>query len=390
MTFCSLETIANPYENAAEMSAYFHPEFETAHRHSLRDCNTHHHEGIFLDETLTVNPFINRRRLAVFMRMGFGLSLSAECVDSDKAEKFSVKFPSGKSTSSPIARSAPGQMYSRWSSEFASRSNEHERDQILNELEREKERERERQRVQQFGNVTQLKDHYLEHVTFGRSVHPSFNECSSMDDIPVPSVHTTSYGSGDGYRPDEEGEEAHRLKDFYLGSYSCASTDSAATYNSCATPERQVVFHQSQSHLSNSDLVSTPTKLHCAESGGVSPTSVSNCVSPGNARDSITNWQMRLESERNRENEKHQMLRNSGMKRMQLISPVHYTKSLNLAATSEEEALNDSHSLTWREQKEQRFDSLLAPVPDTFPYLKCREEDCGSLPSYLFRTISSL
>ena len=355
VSFCSLDTIVNPLENEADMGAYFHPEFESPHSQSLHESVSDHHDTIFLDETLPVNPFINRARLAVFRRMSLGLS--ADIIESNQSVTPIPKARSRAGTGSRPAYFTPGQIYSRW-------SNEYERDQVACSLERER------------GNQRQLQDGLLDHhrgaqqVPKRQSVYPSCDEGSSMDDFPDPFGHISSCGSGEDYQPKEEMGLAQEQRDFNLGSFSCMSADSAVSYNSCFSSDGHMAFQQMASHFQTpiSTLPSTPNKQHYA----VSPTSVADCLSPRIPRDSNSDWSKPMASDREQEIERQLELELTGMMRIQLSSPFYPSKSQSLSASA----------------SVYTSASAAVVVPRAFPYLQSREEDTVNLPSYLFRAIS--
>ena len=71
VTFCNLETSGghNQHECDAEISAYVHPAY------MCPNPSTHRQLGIFMEETLPVNPFINVDRLNVFKTLSLGLTI---------------------------------------------------------------------------------------------------------------------------------------------------------------------------------------------------------------------------------------------------------------------------------------------------------------------------
>ena len=340
VSFCSLDTVANPLENEADMGAYFHPEFESPNRQCLHESISDHHDMIFLDETLPVNPFINRSRLAVFRRMSLGLS--ADISVSKLSGTSTSKAPSKAGAGSRPAFSTPGQIYSRW-------SNEYERDQG----------ERLSQRELQDGPLARHRGHHVGQVPKRQSVYPSYDEGSSMDDLPDHFPHISSCESGEDYLLEEETGLAQRQRDF--GSFSCISADSAASYNSCFSSDGHMAFQQmtSQFQTLNSTPQSTPNKQHYA----VSPTSVAYCLSPTITRDTNGDWSKPMASDRGREVEQLMELQHNGMMGIEMSSSIHSTESRILSVPA------------------------AVATHKAFPYLQSRE-DTVNLPPYLFRAIS--
>lgn len=75
--YFSSQVIVNPHENEADMNAYLHPGFHkpsnTAERAASLDSPARS-TGLFLDDTVAVNPFINVPRLTIFLQMSAGKS----------------------------------------------------------------------------------------------------------------------------------------------------------------------------------------------------------------------------------------------------------------------------------------------------------------------------